>query len=122
MAKDARNRMIVQNSSLKISTLALGGISNDNTPARKTIPNLQPKINEVEKKLELINKDWKEYEKEVGHYNTDKEVKELFVNRRDSLSEELSNLRKQEQDELQMIEEEKIQEAHLRMFNKMYNY
>lgn len=123
MAKDARNRMIVRNSSLKISsTLALGGSSNDNTPARKAISNLQPKINEVEKKLGLINKDWKEYVKEVGHDNTDEEIKELFENRRDSLSEELSILKKQEREERQMIEEEKIQEAHLRMFNKMYNY
>lgn len=110
MANEAQARMLIRKNSLT------------NISANKSDLILHSKIHEAEKKLGLINKDWKEYVKQVGHDNTDKEVKELFVNRRDSLSEELSNLKKQEREELQTIEEEKIQEAHLRMFNKMYNY
>lgn len=110
MASESQAKMLMRKNSL------------NTIPTNKIDPVLQPKINEVEKKLGLIKQDWKEYVKEVGHDNTDKEVKELFVNRRDSLYEELAKLKKQEREERQMIEEEKIQEAHLRMFNKMYNY
>lgn len=110
MASESQAKMLMRKNSL------------NTIPTNKIDPVLQSKVHEVEQKLGLIKQDWKEYVKEVGHDNTDKEVKELFVNRRDSLSEELSNLKKQEREERQIIEEEKIQEAHLRMFNKMYNY